>query len=278
MAKVRADLHNHLRTSSRSSEPDFNRTIDTAAERLGNGAVVGVINFADKRYEHFTGLGGYGRVYVGEKNNGVYVPSKNVLIIKGQEVPTKEGHILVLGLGKDVHLKSGRNLQDSLSEARDNEGIIIADHPFYAYGIGSHLEANPSILQYFDAIEVHNGEAVFGIPKTPFPYKANIRAQEFYDRIKRDFPHLGALSSSDGHSIYELGRSWTEIDSLDLEDKTNFTPSLRDSIRKTNSQTPKKKSKAVLGALDHIADLILINQIGFRIGLHDFYCGTDSHN
>ena len=124
MAKVKADLHNHLRTSSRSYDADFNRAVDIATKRLGVGAIFGVVNFADKRYEHFTGLRGYERVYVGEKNNGVYVPQQNVLVIKGQEVSTNEGHILVIGLGKDVHLKQYKTLQDTLKEARDNNTVI----------------------------------------------------------------------------------------------------------------------------------------------------------
>src|SRR3989344_1370623 len=261
MAKVKADLHNHLRTSSRSYDVDFNRAIDIATRRLGDGAIFGVVNFADKRYEHFTGLRGYERVYVGEKNNGIYVPQQNVLVIKGQEVPTNECHILVFGLGKDVHLKQYRTLQDTLKEAVDNNGVVIVDHPFHSHGLGNYLESNPSTLKSIDAIEVHNGEGAFGIPKTPFPYGANRKAQEFYDRIKRDFPHLGALASSDGHSMYELGRSWTEIDGLDLEEKTNFVNSLRKSIRNTNSQTPKRKKNAVFGDIDHLVDLALIVKV-----------------
>lgn len=267
MTKIRADLHNHLRTSSRCYDSDFNRAVDIAVERLGKGGIFGVVNFADKRYENFIGLKGYERVYVGEKNNGIYVPQKNILVIKGQEVPTKEGHILVAGLGKDVHLRENRTLQDTLKEAKDNNGVIIVDHPFHSHGLGNYLESNLSTLESIDAIEVYNGEAAFGIPKTPFPYRANKKAQEFYDRIKQDFPHLGVLSSSDGHSIYELGRSWTEIDSLDLQNKTNFVNSLRSSIRNTNSQTPKRKKSAVLGAMDHIVDLAFIVKVAPKIGL-----------
>ncbi|MBS3072157.1 hypothetical protein J4408_04160 [Candidatus Pacearchaeota archaeon] len=258
MAKVKADLHNHLRTSCRFSDSDFNRTIDIA-----------------KRYEYFVNLKGYDRVYVGEKDNGIYVQKRNVLVIKGQEVPTKEGHVLVFGLAKDTHIKQNRSLADTLKESEDNNGIVVADHPFYRDGLGNYLEANPEYLKSIDAIEVHNGEAALGIPKSPFPYNANRKAQEFYNKLKEDFTHLGTLASSDGHSMYELGRSWTEIDSLDLEHKSEFSNSLRNSVRNTNSETPKRKKSSIFGALDHIIDLILITQIGFRVGLRDFYSGTD---
>lgn len=34
MSKIKADLHNHLRTSSIFRDKDFNRAIDVAARRL----------------------------------------------------------------------------------------------------------------------------------------------------------------------------------------------------------------------------------------------------
>ena len=88
MTRVKADLHNHLRTSSRIYDADFNIAVDITAKRLGEWAIFGVVNFADKGYEHFTGLKGYERIYVGEKNNGIHIQQKKVLVIKGQEVPT----------------------------------------------------------------------------------------------------------------------------------------------------------------------------------------------
>ncbi|MFA5857040.1 MAG: hypothetical protein WC867_06775 [Candidatus Pacearchaeota archaeon] len=259
MNKIKADLHNHLRTSSRNYQNDFNKTIDITSSRLGPGGVIGLINFSDKRYESFIDLNGYERVFIGENKNGIYIPEKNVLVIKGQEVPTKLGHVLVLGLEKDVYIKENRSLIDTINESLDNGGIVVSDHPYYAHGIGNYLESNPKILENIDAIEVHNGEAALGIPKTPLPYGSNKKAQLFYDRIKPDFPHLGALSSSDGHSLYELGRSWTEIDNLNLENKTKFTSSLRNSIRNTNNLSERCNKNSIIGAIDHITDLIIYN-------------------
>ncbi|MDD5193453.1 MAG: PHP-associated domain-containing protein [Candidatus Nanoarchaeia archaeon] len=267
MTKVKADLHNHLRTSGRIYDTDFNTAIDIAAKRLGEGAVFGVVNFDDKRYERFTEFRGYERVYVGENCNGFYVPEKKVLVVKGQEVPTKEGHLLVIGLGKNAHLTQHRTLAETLKEAEDNQGVTIVDHPFHSHGLGSYLESNPEPLMRIDAIEVYNGEAAFGIPGTPFPYGANKRAQTFYDRIKSYSPHLGALASSDGHSMYELGRSWTEIDEPDLVEKTKFADSLKESVRNTDSQTPKRKKNSVFGAIDHLVDLAFIVKVAPRIGL-----------
>ena len=265
MVKVKADLHNHLRTSSRFFDSDFNRAIDTSRDKLGKGGIMGLVNFNDHRYEDFISLRSYHRDYIGSNSNAVYFPDKDILVVKGQEVPTKQGHLLVLGLGKGVHLKQDKDLVYTLQEAEDNQGIIIADHPFYAHGVGNYLAENPDLLKYFDALEVHNGEAAFGIPKTPFIYGANQKALRFYNEHRGDFSNLGALSSSDGHSFYELGTSWTEIDFPDLYN-ANFNNSLRRSIRNTN-ESKKMKTNSFIGAVDHLTDLAFILKVAPIIGM-----------
>lgn len=102
--KIKADLHNHLRTSSIFENSDFNNSIDTASKKLGGGACFGLINMHDRRYEKFADLKGYEREWIGDNKNGIYIPEKDVLVVRGQEVTTKQGHLLV-GLGYDVHLK-----------------------------------------------------------------------------------------------------------------------------------------------------------------------------
>jgi len=261
MAKVKADLHNHLRTSIISYDSDFNKAINLAQKRLGEKAIFGVVNFADRRYEQFVELKGYERVYVGENKNGVYVPEKKVLVVKGQEIPTKEGHLLVIGLEHEKHLKSGRSLEDALKEVKDLGAIAIADHPFGFEGIGNYLEKNKNLINDLEAIEVHNAEASFGLPFGPLPIRANKNAQKFYSNIKKDFPNLGALSTSDGHSMYELGRNWTEIEMPDIENKNNFVSSLKESIRQTNLQTQIQMKSAVFGAMSHAIELIVISKI-----------------
>ena len=261
MAKVKADLHNHLRTSGSCNDNYFNRTIDAAAERLGSGAIIGLTNFSENRYEEFAGLKGYERISVGENGNGIYIPEKDVLVVKAQEVSTKQGHILVIGLGKDVRLKKNRDLADTIKEATCKEGVIVAAHPFHLYGTGKYLEKNPQLLKSIDAIEVHNGEAGLDL----FFSGANRKAQEFYEKMKKDYPNLGALAASDGHSIYELGSSWTEIDAPEMN-KENFSNSLWYSIRRTDANTPKQKKDSIIGAIDHSADLILLAMRDLRLG------------
>lgn len=271
MVKIRADFHNHLRTGSRSHNSDFNQVVDLVSERLGVNGILGVVNFGRKVYEDFAGLKGYERYYMGENDNGIYVPEKKVLIVKGQEVPTQEGHILALGLGKNVHLKMYKSLIDTLNEAKDKGAVVVADHPFYLQGLGNYLKTNHSILNDFDAVEIFNGEAAFGIPGTSLTYVANQKARDFFNQVKINFPHLGALASSDGHSSYELGKSWTEIDALDLDNKSNFLNSLKKSIRNTNIQTPRSEQNALFGAVTHLGKLAFITKLAQKIGLESFF-------
>jgi hypothetical protein len=257
---VNADLHNHLRTGSKLSRGDFNRAIDIAERRLGAGGIFAMVNFEDNRYEKFVKINGYKRTYLGDNKNGFYVPEKNIYVVKGQEVPTREGHILVLGLGNKVRLKSGRSLDDSLKEAKDNNGIIVADHPFYWQGVGPLLAEDLELTKRFDAIEIHNGEASFGIPCTKLKDDANLKASLFYFELPKKIG-IGALSCSDGHSFRELGTSWTSIESLEGIEPKNFVEELRKRVRNTGVHHPRKYSHSYSGAMEHIGKLVLIKAV-----------------
>ena len=232
--KVNADLHNHLKTRSDRLGINFNRAIDVARERLGAGGIIGVVNFDDFLYEQFSDLEGYERKNFG---NGFYVPEKDILVVKGQEVPTMQGHLLVLGLQGGKHLKSG-DVEDVIEEATLGHGIIIADHPFYRDGIGKYLEGlareKVSYLNIFDGIEVYNNSAELWIPFLT-PSKANRKAGEFFD-IWKERADIGALITSDGHSLAELGKCCTQLEmpSYDeISDSRSLVRVLSESIRQS---------------------------------------------
>ncbi len=251
--KIKADLHNHFATIG-SDINNFNEAIDAIRKKLGEGGICGLVNFEDKRYEAFSGLKGYEREDIG---NAVYVPEKQVLVVKGQEVPTKQGHLLVLGLQKDVFLRKARSLEDTIKEARDNNGIIIADHPFYKCGIGNYLAKNEKPLEEIDAIEVYNGEANLYIPLIT-RIGTNTKAQVFYEFAKKYYPDLGSFVSSDGHSLYEIGSSWMKIPEPCLKNSETLTKSLRKGIKIPRSEGEEKRGKIVsyVGAVNHVLELV----------------------
>ncbi len=266
-----ADLHNHLTTSSRIPKGTFNQVADLASERLGKFGIVGIVNFSDWRWENLIGQSGYEREYLGKKKNAVYIPEKEIFFVKGQEIPTREGHLLVLGTEAGLHLKEGRTLEDSIKEAKDNGGIIIADHPFYKQGIGEYLEKHPQLFWDLAAMETHSGASVW-IPGIT-PANANSHSVECYDDHKLTLPNLGALSSSDGHSLSEIGSSYTQLSGIE---KDNFVPSLKKAIQNTNLlRTSRLNSNSYFGALNHGAKMLLLNNIAYPLGFRNYFLGTD---
>lgn len=235
--KIKADLHNHLSTLSNIPK-EFNKTLDIAKKRLGKNGILGIINGGDdNRYEDFINLRGYERQNLG---NAIYVPGKEILVLRGQEVFTKQGHLLVLGLKRDIHLKSNQNLENSLKAAKDNNGIIIAVHPFFIFGAGNYLAKNPILLEYFDGIEIFNGEAFYG----------NKKAREFYNQIKGDYG-IGVVSSSDGHSLYEIGFNYTWLEKPNIEDSEKLNYSLRNSIKEHKDYFEDNQNLSIVGSLEH---------------------------
>lgn len=256
--KVRADLHNHfahdnLRPFDRKGF--FNKTIEIAKQRLGKGGILGLVNCLGKRYEKFAELKGYDRQEIG---NAIYVPGKDILIVKAQEVFAKQGDILVLGLPRDYYIGKENNpfaisLEDALKEVKELNGIIGLDHGFFVDGVGPYLEKNYKLLEYFDFIEVHNGNAWI----TPF---ANRKAQEFYKRIKNDYD-IGAICSSDGHSLFEICSSYSLLDKVkvDYSSAERLTESLRKPIREHKDWSEDKRENSYLGALVHAVIITLEN-------------------
>ncbi len=280
---VRADLHNHLRTSSRRHTGDFNRAVDVASRRLGAGGILGLINFSDTRYETFVATPGYERAHVGEQRNAVHIPHRDILVVKGQEIPTQHGHVLVMGLGHGTHLKEGRTVEDTLKEAHDFNGIIIADHPCYVAGIGQYLREHPNLIEQFDGVETHNSEADLWLPRVT-PRHANREAGRLYNDLTDDLlGSVGEIATSDGHSWYEVGKSWTGLEMPTnysaWKNSENFLAMLRravwaqryskEIIPKELNGTPKQfqRMSGRLGCLDHIVDLAFIVHVAPRIGV-----------
>ena len=262
--KIKADLHNHLSTLENIGEV-FNQAIDTAQRNLGAEGVLGVINAQDKglgRYETFLRQGGKDAEDLG---NAFYVPSKKIYVVKGQEVFTQGGHILVLGLNQGVRLQDYRTLEDSLKEAQDNQGVIILDHPCFLDGV---IAKNPETYRVhfkngrIDGIEVHNGEAWIPHPKY---YPANKKAQDFYNQIK-NYYGIGAVSTSDGHSVKEIGLNYTELEKPDFSSPEKLRESLRKSIREHKDFSTDKQTNAYLRTLNHSAKAVGL-RIASRLGL-----------
>jgi len=249
---VQADLHNHIQTGGRIKDGCFDKVIAALCRK--SIGMIGVINFDDDRYEQLVNCKGSGR-----NDRGFYVRLYGGLtLIKGQEIPTKQGHLLALGLKKNVHLKSGKTLEDTIAEAKDENAVIIADHPMYFEGCGDYLMKNPKLLKKIDAIEVYNATTSLGIPGTPLKSGTNKKAQEWFNSIKDEYPNLGCISSSDGHSLYEIGRNYITIDEKVKEHLlVKGIEPLREAIRGHRDFSNDKQGKIAgkIGAIEHYIKL-----------------------
>lgn len=251
---VKADWHNHLRTGADLSSLNFNEIIDLSKERGGPGAILGIVNFDDKHYEQFAEKPGYERIDLG---NGLYIPEKDVLAVKGEEVATNQGHLIILGLRKNEHPEHGRDLEETIINTLPTGAVIIADHPFCGYGIGKKLNEIREIrgiiqhsgyLSKIDGIEVHNGEASLSLT-------ANKRAKEFYEVMSHWFPELGAVISSDGHSLREMFTSYTTVEMPEDYNEIKSPYLLNDILKKaiqSHRDFSGKMSNSRLMALVHL--------------------------
>ena len=130
MRQVKSTPHNHLRTSSHITKAVANSAVEVASKRLGRGGIFGVINFnpsdreIDPRWQLFVDNLSYDKISTG---NGVYLEEPDILVVRGQEVPTKEGyHVLLIGTTPDQNVQNGMSLDDVLRLGREFKAKIDA--------------------------------------------------------------------------------------------------------------------------------------------------------
>ncbi len=121
------------------------------------------------------------------------------IVILGEEIDTKEGHLIALGI--DEELPSGLDFSDTLQLIREAGGVAVAPHPFDILrgGVG------PSILKTFvpDAIEVINSHSLlFGLTKN------------LSFRIAREL-NVACVGGSDSHVPETIGDSYSIVDCRD---------------------------------------------------------------
>jgi len=120
-----------------------------------------------------------------------------LLILRGQEVSSMYGHLLVFGHSEYLAQYS---LDEIIEKVRLNGGIVIPSHPFRYGNTDRDIHDLKDEFAPFDAIEVLNGNQ-----------------DEFQNRFGlRVIEHLGltGIGGSDAHSIRMVGRYATEFFNL----------------------------------------------------------------
>ncbi len=188
----RIDLHVHSKYSGdSSSEPE--EIIERALE-LGLDGVAFTEHYSYEASEPVEPLR--------EKYRG------EVLILRGVEFSTREGHCLVFGFNTDRALPKYAPLGEVLRIVHSNGGVVIPSHPFR--GTNSIGDAIRTIEGLF-AIEGFNGYNM---------HPSNMKAVELAEELGLSF-----TGGSDAHEPHEVGQCYTEF--FDPVTEENFLALLR---------------------------------------------------
>lgn len=151
------------------------------AKQLGLGAIAIT--------DHNTTLGLKEAIAAGKKHG--------VLVIPGEEINSRNGHTLALGIQETI--RPGLSVQETVDLIHAQGGIAIAVHPFDIKHDGLREKA-----KICDAIEVFNGINIDRI--------SNIRSRKFaekHDMIK--------VAGSDAHTAAMVGSGLIVTDAIDVD-------------------------------------------------------------
>ena len=168
---MKADLHVHTLYSN-DGKTTLEELVSYAVEKgIGCDAVTDHNSFE-----------AYGQL----KDNG------RVIIVPAEEVSSKEGHIVALGI--DRLIPRGRPIQETIDLIHEAGGYAFAAHPYRWWsGLGER-----NTLSYpFDGIEARNGRS---IPS------ANVKSEALAKRIGKPIS-----AGSDAHTPRHIGEGYVEI-------------------------------------------------------------------
>lgn len=169
---MRIDLHVHTKYSE-DSDADIEEIIKRA-KSVGLGGIAIT--------DHNTAAGWEEALKIGRRYG--------ILIIRGEEVSSEDGHILALGIHRRI--EDGKSAYETVEDIRKAGGVAVAAHPYrITNGLG------PEVLRHtdFDGIEVLNSRS------PPYINKKGRRLAEDLNK-----PMTGG---SDAHTALEVGLAYT---------------------------------------------------------------------
>ncbi len=120
----------------------------------------------------------------------------DLMVVPGVEVSTAEGHLVALGITKDI--PPDLPVDETIKIAKDLGGIVIVPHPFHPFrhGLGH-------VPKGADAVEVYNSRCITGY--------SNGRARDAATRMGKSM-----VAGSDAHTVAMVGYAITEINAKPL--------------------------------------------------------------
>ena len=125
-------------------------------------------------------------------------------IIVGEEIMTTNGEIIGLYLTKLI--QPGLSPLETVTQIKDQGGIVYIPHPFETVRKGLHPSVLEELIDYIDIVEVCNGRA----------FLQNRSAQAV---IWAKLNHIIGVASSDAHGYRGLGKTYTRAKKLPTVDE-----------------------------------------------------------
>ncbi len=179
--RLKADLHIHTRNSY-----DSLNSIDK------------IIQFAKRKNLNVIGITDHNHLTI-------YPDYKNIKIIFGEEIKTKNGEIIGYFLKEKI--RKGMTIMDTIRAIKEQEGIVCVPHPLDRIrrsAIG--IETLMKIIDFVDIIEVFNGRTTF--------LEDNLNALKIAKEYKKSMS-----VGSDAHIPFEIGSCSFEIDDFNSKDE-----------------------------------------------------------
>ena len=171
---LRFDLHVHS-DYSKDGMSSVEKILKAAAARGLDGVAI---------TDHDTAAGGRYALEVVDK------VAPGLLVIPGEEVTTRSGHLIVLGITRDI--PGGMSVADTIAEARRQGGIVVVPHPYNRPRHGMPIPKGA------DAAEVYNSRYILGVHNR----RATARARKL---------GLPEVAGSDAHQASLVGNAITLI-------------------------------------------------------------------
>ena len=204
---VRADLHVHTAHSADGREAV--RRVVRHAKKIGLGAIAitdhNVVSAWNEALEQ-------GKI-------------DGIIVIRGEEVSSSEGHILAYGIHERI--RKGMSPEETVEVIHDQGGVAVAAHPYRSSnGIGPDAVRKVD----FDAVETLNFGSSAG---------QNRKAE----RLARELG-LPMVGGSDAHTLEDIGKAYTVFIDVESEDD------ILGEMRRGNTE-PGGSSQTTMAMLSH---------------------------
>ncbi len=113
-----------------------------------------------------------------------------LLVIPGEEVSTRSGHLIILGVTQDV--PRDMSVEDTIKAGHELGGTVVVPHPY------NRLRHGISIPEGADAVEVYNSRFIFGF-------------HNHLARSRSKSKNLPGVAGSDAHAAEFVGTAVTMV-------------------------------------------------------------------